>query len=275
MEGFQGGEAAGGEVSLTLRWLGVAGIEIQAGEQVLAIDPFFTRPTLLEMFQPVTSNGDLVAEKLPHCNAVLVTHAHYDHLLDVHQVQLGTGAVGYGSANACQLLRLHGVAENQVKQVQVGDILHLGAFHVEVIQGQHSTLPLGRVFSGNLRPGLHPPLRVQDYRMDICLGYLITVMGMRVLVCAAEPHPADILFIVAQETRRYYLKLFKETQPQTVIPIHWDNFTRPLQKPLQRFTRPGRLPLWQLAMLARQTIPGVNVIIPEIFRKYTIRMPGA
>ena len=31
-------------MSLKFRWLGVAGIELKAGEQVLVIDPFITRP---------------------------------------------------------------------------------------------------------------------------------------------------------------------------------------------------------------------------------------
>jgi len=257
-------------VSLTFRWLGVAGVELKAGGQVLAIDPFFTRPSITRMLQPISPDPSLAAEKLPVCNVVLVTHSHYDHMMDVPEVLRLTGAVAYGSSNTCQLLKLLGVPEAQLKEVRVGDTLLLGAFKVEVVNGQHSPIPFGWIFNGKLRPGLQPPLRVQDYRMDVCLGYCITVMGMRVLICAAEPQPADVLFAVAQESRKYYLRLFKRVQPRTFIPIHWDNFTRPLNKPLRRFARPGRMRLWALAMLARQTVPGVNVIIPEIFREYTL-----
>jgi L-ascorbate metabolism protein UlaG (beta-lactamase superfamily) len=257
-------------VSLTFRWLGVAGVELEAGGQVLALDPFFTRPSVVEMLRPVRPDPSLAAEKLPECNIVLVTHSHYDHLLDVPEVLRATGAVAYSSLNTCQLLRLLGVPAPQVHEIRVGDKISLGAFKVEVIAGQHSLIPFGSIFNGRLRPGLHPPLHVQDYRMDVCLGYCITVMGSRLLVCAAEPQPAEILFAVAQESKGYYLRLFKGVQPHTFIPIHWDNFTRPLGKPLRRFTRPGRLPLWQLTRLARQTLPQVNVIIPEIFREYSV-----
>ena len=257
-------------MSLTFRWLGVAGVEFKAGDQVLAIDPFFTRPSLVQMLRPIHPNLSLAAEKLPACNFVLVTHSHYDHVLDVPEVLRHTGAVAYGSANTCQLLRLLSVPEAQLYEARVGDKLSLGAFQVEVIHGQHSPVPFGRFFSGNLQPGLKPPLRMADYRMDICLGYCINVMGTRLLVCAAEPQPADILFAVAQESRNYYRKLFKGVQPHTFIPIHWDNFTRPLSKPLRRFARPGRLHLWQITRLARQVLPRVNVIIPEIFREYSL-----
>ncbi len=262
-------------MSLTFRWLGAAGIELRAGEQVMVLDPFFTRPTLLEMLHPITSDSSLVARYIPTCSQVLVTHAHYDHVLDVPQVLYHTGAVAYGSANTCQLLRLHGVPEDQVKQVQVGDRLSLGIFQVEVIKGQHSSIPLGRIVNGRLREGLRMPLKAWDYRMDECLGYHITVMGLRLLVCAAESHPADILFAGAQESKGYYLKLLKGVRPDTFIPIHWDNFTRPLSKPVRRFTRPGGMQLWRITMLARRLLPRLKVIIPEIFLRYNLKRPSS
>ncbi len=257
-------------MSLTFRWLGVAGVQLRAGRQVLALDPFFTRPTLAQMFHPVQPSPSLVAERLPICDVVLVTHAHYDHLLDVPSILQLTGAVAYGSANTCRLLQLCGVPEAQVKQVHVGDQLALGAFRVEVIRGQHSWIPFSRFFNGNLPPGIQPPFHVWDYRMDECLGYRITAMGTRLLVCTHDPLQADVLFAVAQESKSYYVKLFTEIQPRTFIPIHWDNLTRPLGRPLRRITRLGRQPLWQITLLARQLIPRVNVIIPEIFREYTL-----
>ena len=257
-------------MSLSFRWLGVAGVELQAGNQVLVIDPFFTRPSLIGLFRPIPTNADLATKKLPICNNVLVTHSHWDHLMDVHEVVRHTHAQAYGSENTCQILQLQGIADAQINVIHVGTKLSLGAFKVEVIEGRHSRIPFGRFFNGSLRPGLLPPLRMQDYRMDVCLGFCITVMGMRVLVCAAQPRPAEVLFTGAQESRRYYQSLFKGVQPHTVIPIHWDNFIRPLSKPLRRLTRPGGMPLWRLTMLARDELPYAKVIIPEIFRRYAL-----
>jgi hypothetical protein len=257
-------------MSLTFRWLGVAGLELKAGGQVLAIDPFLTRPTLLNMVHLLSSNHALITKKLPICNFLLVTHSHYDHLMDAPDVLLRTGAAAYGSDNTCRLLSILGVPAEQLHMVRPGDRLSLGPFKVEVIPGQHSELPFDWIFNGRLKEGLYTPLRVQDYRMDVCFGYSISVMGQTLLVCASEPHPAGVLFAVAQEQRAYYLKLLNGVNPHTFIPIHWDNFTRPLSKPLRRLTRPGRLPLWQLARLARQVLPHVKVLIPEIFQEYTL-----
>jgi len=257
-------------VSLFFRWLGVAGVELRSGGQILAIDPFFTRPSLTGFVKPVIPNAQLVAEKLPTCDAVLVTHSHWDHLMDVPEVLIQTGAIAYGSANTCQLLRLLGVRDSQVKEVHLGEQLSLDEFTVEVIQGQHSPIPFGRLFNGKLRQGLRPPLRLQDYRMDSCLGYRITVQGMRLLICAAEPLPAELLFAVAQEPKEYYQRLFQGVHPHTLVPIHWDNFLRPLNKPLQNFTRPARMNLTQLTKMALQVLPQAKVVIPELFSEYTL-----
>lgn len=258
-------------MSLVFRWLGVAGVELRAGDQVLAIDPFFTRPSLLQMLKPLQVDEHLALEKLPACDYLLVTHPHYDHLMDVAVIVRHSGAMVFGSANSCQLLRLLGVPPGQVGEVHQGDVLSLGAFKVEVIAGQHSPIPMGHIFTGNLRRGMEPPLRVTDFRMDTCLGYRVTAAGIRLLVCAREPLPADILLAVAQEPKAYYVNLFQDAAPGTFIPIHWDNFTRPLRKPLRRFSRPGRMPLWQVTHLARQCLPHVQVIIPEIFKEYIFR----
>ncbi len=261
-------------MTLCIRWLGVAGVEIKAGDQVLAIDPFFTRPGLVQMLWPVQSNQPLSAEKLPVCNVLLVTHPHYDHLMDVPAILRNTAAIAYGSANTCQLLSICGVPQSRMKQLRVGDELLLGAFRVEVIQGQHSTLPIGWLVNGDVRPGLRPPLHVWDYRMDVCLGYRITVMGCRLLICAADPRPADVLFAVAQESSSYYRKLISGVRPNTFIPIHWDNFTRTINKPIRRVSRPGRLPLWQISRLTHQLMPTLDVVVPEIFREYTLGADG-
>ena len=174
-------------MSLTFRWLGTAGIELTAADQVLALDPFFTRPSVRQMFRPIIPDPALVASHLPRCNYVLVTHPHYDHILDVPAVLEQTGAVAYGSANTCRLLHTLGVSDAHVKLAQVGDQLNLGVFQVQVIRGQHSPIPFGWIFNGNLRASLQPPLRVTDYRMDECLGYSIHVQGAHLAPADARP----------------------------------------------------------------------------------------
>jgi hypothetical protein len=257
-------------VSLSFQWLGTASLIVKDGNQVLVIDPFFTRPSLLSLLHPLVSDPTLVAEYLPECDYILLTHAHYDHLLDVAEVMRQTGAIAYGSDNACQLMVGSGAPIYFVQKISVGDHLSLGSFQVEVVYGQHSVIPFSRLFNGPLRLTVRPPRYAWDYRMDVCLGFCITVQGYRLLVCAASPQPADLWFPVAQERDIYYRAMLPAVEPQAVIPIHWDNFTRSLSKPLHPFTRPGRLSLSQFETLVHQTLPGCRVLIPEFSRTYEI-----
>jgi L-ascorbate metabolism protein UlaG (beta-lactamase superfamily) len=257
-------------LSLTYRWLGTAGLVLQVGNQRLAVDPFFSRPSPLQLLQPLKSNPNLVKQYLPECDFVLVTHSHYDHLMDVPALIQQTDAKVNGSENTSLLLNAVGVPPARVHQVEVGDRLSLGEFEVEVIQGQHSPIPLGWLFNGRLEANLNPPRFAWDYKMDVCLGYRITVHGTRFLVCAAEPQPADVLFLVAQEPLEYYTRLLSGVQPKRVVPIHWDDFTRPLNRPQRRFTRPGRISVDRLSALVHQIMPVCQVSLPSLFIDYPL-----
>ncbi len=81
------------------RWLGVAGIELRVNEQILALDPFLTRPPFRRMwFGRVRSDSALVVTTIPQCNVILITHAHHDHLMDVPEIIQQTGATAYGAS---------------------------------------------------------------------------------------------------------------------------------------------------------------------------------
>ena len=109
---------------IKLRWFGTASLEFTVGERILAVDPFFTRPSLgATLFKRLPANGELAASLLPRCAEVLISHPHYDHLMDVPEVMGKTGARAYGSANSCELLTLMGVPEGMVNTIKPGDHL--------------------------------------------------------------------------------------------------------------------------------------------------------
>jgi len=266
-----------------MRWLGVAGIELRANEQILVIDPFVTRPPLrLMWWGRVRSDTALAAETVPHADFVLVTHAHWDHVMDVPAVIDQTRTTAYGSPNTCQLLTILGVAKERLHEIKVGDQLTLGTFQVEILPAEHG-LVLGRPFAiGSLALHLRPPLRMRDYRMDACFSFLIEVGGLRFLDWSSkqvESAPlADVLFVKPLQERAYYEDLLGVAQPRIVIPIHWDDFMRPLSQPLRPMLKPPRLafpPLARVDLTAfRQMIkriaPQTQVFLPEIFRLYEL-----
>ena len=210
---------------MQFRWLGVGGIELRAGDQVILIDPYVTRFPLWRMaVGRVRPNRELIAEKIPHCNFVLVTHPHVDHLMDVPDVVRNTGAVALGSANACRLLAVLGVPAAQIREIDAGDQLTLGNFRVDVLPAGHVTFWGWRPFSGPLPPGLRPPLRARDYRMDLYYSFLISAGGQRLLtdpgICPEDAVAADVLFIHPGRPRPFYESLLPRVRPKVVVPYH-------------------------------------------------------
>lgn len=124
--------------AVEFRWLGVAGIELNIAGQILTIDPLFTRPPLRRLIAGrVEPETGLVHEKLPLCDHILVSHTHWDHVMDVPALAKQTGAFVYGSPNTCHLLSACGVPIKQIHQVKAGDKLQLGKISVQVFLAKH------------------------------------------------------------------------------------------------------------------------------------------
>ncbi len=260
--------------SLSLRWLGVQGIELGCAGHVLAIDPFFTRPTIWKFFQRVPPDLHLMEQLLPRCDTILVTHSHYDHVLDVPALAQQCGASVYGSANTCRLLELWGVPGRQFHPVQPGSHLSLGPFDVEVLPGLHVRFPGDGFLYGELKKGLHVPLRPVNYTVDHIFGYFIQAQGVRILFCPGPALPADVVIAGVTYGQDYYRRLLTEASPRIFIPLHWDNFFLPLGKPSRQLAWPGRMRLKWLERLVGETSPGTRFIVPELFKPISIEDTG-
>jgi len=256
--------------TLSFRWLGVAGIELRLGERVLLIDPFLTRPPLRYLrFGRPAPDVARISRHIPNCDYILVSHAHYDHLMDVpvllHQ---NPQAIACGSPNTCRLLEVAGVPQNQRRLIAVGERLVLPPFKVSVLHGEHVRLPPGFRFAGSLPEILRYPLRLSDYRMDECFAFFLEADGYRILYGEA-PQPADVLFAAPL---RFSVETLKIIQPRLIVPIHWDRFFRPLDKPVRPL--PG-LPryvnsLKRFKRMVETTLPGVRIWLPRLFEDYQL-----
>ena len=228
------------------------------------------------------SDASLVAQHIRRADAVLVTHAHYDHLLDVPEVLRQTGARAYGSPNTCAVLAMHDMPDEKVTCVQPHDRLSLGPFAVEVMPATHTPIPFQRLFNGPLpsRKQLKPrlPLRLIDYRMDVNYSFRIHVAGQVILV-GNYAVPADVLFIAPFRSGRSLAEVYQAIHPRMVVLIHWDDFTRPLSSPLvttlvSPFHGPragrwlvGRLDLEAYARQVANVLPEARVIIPRLLNR--------
>jgi hypothetical protein len=109
--------------TLVLRWLGTSNYEMAYHGKVILMDTFFDRPGR-------TRPLGFTVPQVTHADAILIGHAHYDHITDVGPVAAQTGAPVYGSAITITEAEKLGVPAGQTVTVKgdntekfkVGDI---------------------------------------------------------------------------------------------------------------------------------------------------------
>lgn len=268
---------------LSFRWLGVGGIQLCWRGKTLLIDPFLTRPSLKEvLFCPLHSNAELIQRELPNADALLITHAHYDHLMDVAEIIRQTGAIAYGSNNVINLLRASGVPQQKTRLIRSGDTVWADPFLIQVIPAKHLSIPF--FTPKQLPPRVSPPRRVWDYQMDACYSFFLPNTEPSILIWhsveAKGALPADLLIIDVEIPFPQLERLLRWVNPRWVIPIHWDDFFLPLSSPLKpffhlpqrNFFRLGRLDLAGYARKVAEMLPQGEVYLPQRLKRIDLTL---
>jgi L-ascorbate metabolism protein UlaG (beta-lactamase superfamily) len=253
------GKEKSGQV--TLRWLGTAGWEISDGAMVILIDPYVSRifgpqppgrapyARTPEDTRPLYGWDDVAVPDLAaidahiqRANFVLVTHTHYDHVLDVPAIALKTHAAVIGTESTENVLRAYKVPEEQLITVRGGEDYEFGAFSLKVIPSLHSPLDHKHYFSSEKAPqGMKAPLTLRQMHPEGgTLAYLIRFHGHQILAFGGmnyiereiEGLEPDVVLVGAAASRKeihdYSGRLMRDLRfPTLVLPTHWDNFTAP------------------------------------------------
>ncbi len=266
-------------MAVTLRWLGVAGIEIVSNGQTLLIDPYLTRVPIWKFLLGHIQPNLTATAKIQRADFILVTHSHFDHLLDVPEIMKGTGAVVHGSENTFSLLKILGVSEDEAHVARPWDRLPIGSFDIEVFPFKHARV-LG-YGCGRLRRNLKPPLHATDYRMDYGICYRVKTDGLSLLTDAGyRPDvnaQSDILLTQPFHGEAYYRELLSVVQPKMVVPVHWDNLfsysdKRPFFRPPTWRHPMRRINLDAFSLMINKISPTVEVRIPRPFDKFEVGM---
>lgn len=162
----------------------------------------------------------------------------------------------------------------KIRVITAGDELALNGFRIEVLQSEHMKIPGFGL--GPLAPRLKPPLSARDYCMDGQFCFRITVGGWRLLtspgVRPEDAAPADVLFVIPKQDRSFLERLLQRVQPRIVIPYHWDDFLRPLDKPLRPF---WQAPRWGWPPLQRMDLAGFREMVEQIAPATRVLEPDA
>lgn len=298
------------EETIQLRYLGAGGYLIRRGKHAILTAPLYTNPgwlrvglgwiapdtALIDRLHPATSTGEV--------GAILVGHAHYDHLLDVPYIarKYHPEAKIYGSRSMARLVvaadprlevRVKVLEEEAARGGQPGKWFYLADSTIRfmAIESDHGAHYRGiHLMKGEVEANLQRvPTRAWGWKEGETLAYLIDFLGpqgaidFRIHYQDAFSHyplgaPPDFappdshrldLAITCVDTRfqvpGYPEALLRNHRPRYVIFGHWENFFRsPLKPPWTRSS----------SLRVRRFIPGVLDALPPD-TDWIVPLPGA
>lgn len=249
---------AGPGAAPTVTWAGVTTLLVDDGASAVLTDGFFSRPSLLQVglgrIAPSEPRIDGCLGRLGvrQLDAVLPVHTHFDHAMDSAVVAERTGARLIGGISAAHIG--HRLPADRVVVVTPGEPVRAGAFDITLVIGDHC--PPDR-FPGRIEAPVTPPVRASAYRCGEAWSTLINhrPTGRTLLVVgsagfvpgALTGHRADVVYLgvgqLGLQPERYLTDYWDETVrtvgTRRVVLIHWDDFFRPLDRPLRALPYAG------------------------------------
>src|SRR5260370_1670088 len=232
-------------------YLGTNGYQFEFKGHALLIDPYFSRVDLVSVavgsrIQPDISRiADGMRRLAPKVDAVLVTHGHFDHLLDVPTVMSRTRTPLIASPSRIDLVRRlphPGPFPKRFNAVTAGDIRQIGPWKIRVLAATHDRL-FGKVpFDQHESRGSGPPQRASDWICGEPLAFLIQINGQRIYIDSggtpAQLPPNEhvdlaILGMALPDSRARLPAALERLQPRYILSSHQDNFFRPLNAGFQ------------------------------------------
>lgn len=272
---------------LSVTWAGVTTLLVNDGNSALMTDGFFSRPTLLSVAaRSLTSSQARVEAGLSQLgvtrlDAVVPVHTHYDHAMDSAAVARLTDARLFGGASAGFIGRGYGL--DRVDTVESGESVTAGNFDITLIEGNHC--PPDR-FPGAITAPVVPPVKASAYRCGEAWSMLVhhRHTGRTLLIVgsagfipgALTNRHADVVYLgvgqLGLQPKSYLTEYWTQTVrmvgARRVVLIHWDDFFRPLDKPLRALPYAADdldVSMRVLTRLAAED--GVKLHLPTLWRR--------
>ncbi len=229
-----------------MTYLGTSGYQFESNGHALLVDPYFSRVNLLSValgsrIQPdVARIAEGMRHLAPKTDAILVTHGHFDHLLDVPIVISKTQAPLIASASAIALAKRAGASSGEA--VSAGDVRLIGPWKIRVLPATHDRLFCKVPFDQHDVRGPSPPQRPADWICGEPLAFLIEIDGQRIYIDSGgttahlppdEQVDLAILGMALPDSRLRLPGALERLKPRYILPSHQDNFFQPLDAGFQ------------------------------------------
>lgn len=255
-------EAAAGAPSVTFG--GVSTLAFDDGRSALLTDGFFSRPSLLRVglgriAPDLTRIADglrrvgLAGPEASRLEAVLPVHSHFDHVMDAPEVARRTGAALVGGTSTLNVGRGAGLGEDRLRPAPPGVPMQLGPWRVTAVASEHC--PPDR-YPGTIDQPLAVPSRAGAYRCGEAWSLLVEhdALGATLVQGSAGFVPgaldglsAEVVFLGIGQlgllgpeyVESYWTHTVLAVGARRVVLTHWDDFFRPLDRPLRALPYAG------------------------------------
>ncbi|MGV0678412.1 MBL fold metallo-hydrolase [Mycolicibacterium sp.] len=273
---------------LRVTWAGVSTLLVDDGTSAVLTDGFFSRPALptvvLRRLAPSLPRieGCLARLGVDKLEAVLPVHSHFDHAMDSAVVAERTGARLVGGTSTAQVGIGGGLDPERTVTVTPGEAVSLGAYDVTLFESEHC--PPDR-FPGIITEPVVPPVKVAAYKCGEAWSTLVhhRPSDRRLLIVgsagavpgALAGQRAEVVYLgigqLGLQSEQYFESYWAETvrtvEARRVVLIHWDDFFRPLHKPLRALPFAGDdldVSMRLLSRLAERD--GVDLHLPTVWQ---------
>jgi L-ascorbate metabolism protein UlaG (beta-lactamase superfamily) len=278
-------------------FLGVSTLLVDDGQSAVLTDGFFSRPGLLRVatrpLAPSASRIDAALRRagIGRLDALIPVHTHFDHALDAAAVAERTGAVLVGGRSTRNLGLGHGLPADRLLEVSSGQTVdlaaipatepHAGAFTATFVASRHC--PPDR-YPGEISAPLRPPARAAAYRCGEAWSILLAhrPTGRSVLVQgsagfvpgALAGRHADVVYLgvgqlglrPAAEIEAYWTETVRAVGARRAVLVHWDDFFRPLDRPLRALPFAGDdLDVTMRVLTPLAEADGVGLSLPTVW----------
>jgi L-ascorbate metabolism protein UlaG (beta-lactamase superfamily) len=239
------------EDAVTATWLGVTTLLFDDGETQILVGGFISRPTLFDALtgRPVSCDAPMInyvinEYEIRRLAAIIPTHSHYDHAMDVGAIANRSSASIVGSESTANIARGYGVPEDQIVVAEEGATYSFGEFTVTLVPSVHAPIGLrGETpLAGTVDKPLELPAPVTAWREGGSYSIVIShPQGTTLVQGSAGYRPgalddvqADVVMLgVAlleslgrEYAERYWQALVTSTGAKRVFPVHFEDQTR-------------------------------------------------
>ena len=274
---------------MKVTFFGTTTLLFDDGRDQVFFDCHFTRPSLPRYIFGSAATDAAMADELLRAHgvdrlrAIFVSHSHHDHVMDAPYVASRCGAAIYGSASALNVARGGGAPEDRLTAFAGGETFEAGDYRVSVLPSRHSkpTL-LNNDLGHTIDAPLAQPARLRDYKEGGSFDFLVESGGKQYLIRPSFNYiegqldgvRADVLFLGiaglakadAETEAKFFAETVEKVRPRLVIPIHWDNFFSPLDRPatgMPRFVERTEEAFFRLARYCEQQRVNCLVQLPR------------